>query len=149
MNNVPSPPPGNYLQILNEIADLLSHATAQVGRVVNAAMTSTYWRIGLRIVEEEQRGSDQAEYGKRLVARLAQDLTARLGRGYSQPNLFRMRSFYLTYRSGAPDSPTKLSTPSRISSEAEIFSTAVDENDFVEHVDCRLFVGCSKRTLGR
>jgi hypothetical protein len=69
MSNVPSPPPGNYLQILNEIADLLSHATAQVGRVVNAAMTSTYWRIGLRIVEEKQRGSDQAEYGKRLVAR--------------------------------------------------------------------------------
>jgi len=123
MSNVPSPPPGNYLQILNEIADLLSHATAQVGRVVNAAMTSTYWRIGLRIVEEEQRGSDQAEYGKRLVARLAQDLTARFGRGYSQPNLFRMRSFYLTYRSGALDTPTKLSTPSRISSEAEIFST--------------------------
>ena len=90
--------------------------------MVNAAMTSTYWRIGLRIVEEEQRGSDQAEYGKRLVARLAQDLTARFGRGYSQPNLFRMRSFYLTYRSGALDT-SKLSTPSRISSDAEIFST--------------------------
>jgi DUF1016 N-terminal domain len=94
MSNDPSLSTGSYLEILNEIADLLSHATAQVGRVVNAAMTSTYWRIGLRIVEEEQRGSDQAEYGKWLVARLAQDLTARFGRGYSQPNLFRMSGFY-------------------------------------------------------
>ena len=87
-------------------------------------MTATYWQIGQRIVEEEQRGHGQAEYGKRLISRLAEDLTAQFGRGYSQPNLFRMRSFYLAYRSVQPIDSAKLSSASRISTDSEIFSTA-------------------------
>jgi len=94
MSNVEVPPTAEYGKILAEIADWLHKAKIQVGRTVNAVMTATYWRIGQRIVEEEQRGHGQAEYGQRLISRLAEDLTAQFGRGYSQPNLFRMRSFY-------------------------------------------------------
>jgi hypothetical protein len=30
---------------------------------VNAVMIETYWRIGQRIVEQEQKGKERAEYG--------------------------------------------------------------------------------------
>jgi predicted nuclease of restriction endonuclease-like (RecB) superfamily len=124
MSNVQVPPTSEYGKILAEIADWLHKANIQVGRTVNAVMTATYWRIGQRIVEEEQRGHGQAEYGKRLISRLAEDLTAQFGRGYSQPNLFRMRSFYLAYRSIPSVDLAKLSSASRISTDSEILSTA-------------------------
>ena len=60
-------------------------------------MTVTYWQIGRRIVEVEQRGSSQADYGDVLVKRIAVDLTARFGRGFSWRNLYLMRAFYLAY----------------------------------------------------
>ena len=33
---------------------------------VNAAMISTYWHLGRRIVEEEQKGQQRAEYGEKF-----------------------------------------------------------------------------------
>jgi hypothetical protein len=47
-------------------------------------MTATYWEIGRRIVEFEQRGVERAEYGKELVKQLAGDLTRQFGRGFGQ-----------------------------------------------------------------
>lgn len=57
-------------------------------------MTATYWEIGRRIVEHEQRGKARAGYGEALIEKLAADLTARFGRGFSRLNLFQMREFY-------------------------------------------------------
>jgi hypothetical protein len=57
-------------------------------------MTATYWEIGRRIVEFEQGGEARAGYGEALLKRLAEDLTARLGRGFSERNLEQMRLFY-------------------------------------------------------
>lgn len=82
-------------------------------------MTATYWGVGRRIVEEEQHGGARAEYGTELISKLAVDLQARFGRGYSQPNLFKMRAFYLGHRE-------ILSTASRkspASANLEKFST--------------------------
>ena len=61
----------------------------------NALMTATYWEVGRRIVEFEQGGEKRAGYGEELLARLADDLTARFGRGFSRFNLGRFRQFYL------------------------------------------------------
>ena len=65
-------------------------------RTINALMTATYWEIGRRIVEFEQGGEKRAEYGEGLMACLADDLTARFGRGFSRQNLQRFRLFYLS-----------------------------------------------------
>src|SRR5437667_10989927 len=70
-------------------------------------MTATYWEIGRRIVEFEQRGKKRAQYGEELLQRLAQDLTARFGRGFSYPNVNKFRQFYLAF-----PAPGILSTPS-------------------------------------
>lgn len=60
-------------------------------------MAQTYWQIGKRIVEQEQKGHNRAEYGSNLIKRLAQSLAADFGDGLSVANLKNFRRFYLTY----------------------------------------------------
>lgn len=90
-------PDGSYHTVLAHIADLLEVARRSAVRSVNAVMTATYWQIGRRIVEEEQRGRQRADYGEQLITRLAADLTARYGRGFGYRNLYQMRQFYTSY----------------------------------------------------
>lgn len=86
-----------YDAALAGISDLLARARRAAARSVNSLLAATYWEVGRRIVEFEQRGKARAEYGERLWERLAEDLTARHGRGFSKSNLALMRSFYLTW----------------------------------------------------
>lgn len=83
---------------LVEMVQLLDAARRVAGRTVNAIMTAAYWEIGRRIVELEQGGKGQADYGAVLVTRLAVDLTRRFGRGFGKSNLYQMRGFYLAFR---------------------------------------------------
>jgi predicted nuclease of restriction endonuclease-like (RecB) superfamily len=89
-------PSAEYGGLFGGIAELLEIARRTAARTVNALMTATYWEIGRRIVEFEQGGEKRAEYGEGLLARLADDLTARFGRGFSRQNLQRFRLFYLS-----------------------------------------------------
>jgi predicted nuclease of restriction endonuclease-like (RecB) superfamily len=86
--------------MLAEVVGLLESARRASARVVNAIMTATYWKVGQRIVEFEQRGKERAKYGEQLLERLSDDLTARFGRGFSVDNLELMRRFYHAYQSG-------------------------------------------------
>jgi predicted nuclease of restriction endonuclease-like (RecB) superfamily len=74
---------------------LIEQARLAAVRSVNVVLTSTYWVVGQRIVEHEQAGSERAAYGEELIKRLAQDLTDRLGRGFSERNIEQMRLFYM------------------------------------------------------
>ena len=87
-----------YSALLVDVTQWLEQARRQAGRAVNALMTATYWRIGERIFEQEQRGGERVGYGERIVEQLARDLSARFGRGFSRANVFQMRQFYLAYR---------------------------------------------------
>lgn len=87
-----------YGTLIAGISDLLDHARRSSARAVNGILTATYWEAGRRIVEFEQGGKARADYGEALLKRLAQDLTARYGRGFSKSNLFLMRSFYLSWQ---------------------------------------------------
>src|SRR5881409_3429408 len=100
-------PSVEYGGLIGDIGELLEAARRNAARAVNALMTATYWEIGRRIVEFEQRGKKRAEYGEELLQRLAQDLTARFGRGFSYPNVNKFRQFYLAFPSA-----NILSTPS-------------------------------------
>jgi predicted nuclease of restriction endonuclease-like (RecB) superfamily len=88
---------GNYSGLVGEIGQMLEAARRNSVRAVNALMTATYWEIGRRIVEFEQGGEKRAGYGEELLQRLAEDLTAKFGRGFSQRSLQDMRSFYQTF----------------------------------------------------
>lgn len=89
----------DYDGLLADVVHVISQARRSAARAVNAAMTTTYWLIGRRIVEEEQRGTARADYGEQLVKRLAQDLSRRFGRGFSKRNIWQMRAFYLAWPS--------------------------------------------------
>jgi hypothetical protein len=89
--------PVGYADIRSGIVGLLDAARQAATRSVNALMTASYWEIGRRIVEAEQKGKRRAGYGEQLIERLASDLTQRFGRGFSRQNLQQMRSFFLTW----------------------------------------------------
>jgi predicted nuclease of restriction endonuclease-like (RecB) superfamily len=91
-----------YTGLLSSVSQLLEQARYTAARSVNTILTATYWEIGHRIVEFEQKGARRAEYGKRLLERLAQDLTYRFGRGFGYSNLNLIRQFYVTYQHRHP-----------------------------------------------
>lgn len=94
----PMPPEqADYAAVHADIVELLESARRAAARSVNAVMTATYWAVGQRIVEGEQGGQERAAYGEALIVRLAADLTARFGRGFSRQNLQQMRLFYLAW----------------------------------------------------
>jgi predicted nuclease of restriction endonuclease-like (RecB) superfamily len=57
-----------------------------VAITVNAELTLLYWHVGQRIQGELLKGQ-RAEYGKRVVVDLAQQLTADFGKGWSEQQL--------------------------------------------------------------
>ena len=85
-------------KFIEEIKALLSSAKQQVKTTINVAMAYTYYEIGRRIINQEQKGNDRAQYGKEVLKQLSIALTKEFGKGYSEDNLLLMRKFYLTYR---------------------------------------------------
>src|SRR5262245_51933439 len=88
---------GEYGSLLLTLIGLFSQARRSATRSIHIVMTTTYWNVGRRIVEHEQRGKRRAGYGQALLKHISRDLTRRLGRGYSERNLELMRRFYLTW----------------------------------------------------
>ena len=84
-------------RLFNDIKALIVESKSKIYSAVNSTMTTTYWNIGKRIVEEEQEGKERAEYGKALLKNLSMELTKEFKRGYSEDNLKNMRRFYLAY----------------------------------------------------
>lgn len=97
MNSVRRGSVTDYDGLLANVVHVINEARRSAVRAVNVAMTTTYWLIGYRIIEEEQRGTVRADYGEQLVKRLARDLSRRFGRGFSKRNLWQMRAFYLAW----------------------------------------------------
>ncbi|WP_316834599.1 DUF1016 N-terminal domain-containing protein [Pedobacter nutrimenti] len=79
-------------QIADDIKTLIETSKEQVAQTVNSEITLLYWNIGKRI-NEEILGNDRAEYGKQIVASLAQQLGKEYGGSFSEKNLRRMMQF--------------------------------------------------------
>nr|WP_232289530.1 PDDEXK nuclease domain-containing protein [Verrucomicrobium spinosum] len=77
--------------------ELILQARQKVLSTAHAAQVRTYWEIGRHIVEYEQGGEARAEYGARLLPRLAEKLTEEFGRGFDASNLHKMKQFYLSF----------------------------------------------------
>ncbi|MFA5160329.1 MAG: DUF1016 N-terminal domain-containing protein [Candidatus Omnitrophota bacterium] len=90
----------SYKKLVSDIAELYQGA--------HKALVEAYWKIGQRIVEEEQKGAIKAAYGTRLLAKISEDLSQKLGSGFSERNLERMRGFYLQNRISTPASKLSL-----------------------------------------
>lgn len=92
---------------LEKVVGVVRSAKATAARSVNLAMVYAYYEVGRIIVDEEQLGSERAEYGKQVVAQVSARLTEEFGRGFSMTNIEQMRKFYRTY--SHDEIPQKLS----------------------------------------
>ena len=61
-------------------------------------MVERNWRIGQRIVEEEQNGEARAEYGKHIIEVASAALTEEFGKGFSETNLINFKKFFLLFK---------------------------------------------------
>ena len=86
-----------YQPVISDIKNLITSGQNVAYNAVNRAMIMTYWNIGKRIVEEEQSGAERAEYGKRLISILSDELTKEFGSNYSGRSLRYYRKFYLCF----------------------------------------------------
>lgn len=107
----------NYSELLKNIGQLMEDGRNHVARNVNSIMIQTYWEIGRNIIEYEQKGKERAEYGTKLLDKLAFDLKGKLGKGFSRRNLLDMRRFFIKYpkiqtRSGKSSSNLQTSAQS-------------------------------------
>ncbi|MDR1424842.1 MAG: PDDEXK nuclease domain-containing protein [Azoarcus sp.] len=84
-------------RLFADITEILQSARAKAYRAVNTVMVETYWQMGRRIVEEEQRGKERAGYGEALIVNLSRYLSETFGKGFSIANLWNFRQFYLTF----------------------------------------------------
>jgi predicted nuclease of restriction endonuclease-like (RecB) superfamily len=84
-------------QLYKKVIAHIDHARELVHRVVDVEMVRAYYHIGREIIQEEQKGSERAEYGSFLLQALSQRLTQQYGRGFSITTLKDIRKFYLVY----------------------------------------------------
>jgi len=82
-----------------DVLKILAEGRNKANAAVNFAMVETYWTIGKRIVEQEQRGKERANYGEQLLVGLSRYLSGTFGKGFSVANLWNFRQFYLTWPS--------------------------------------------------
>lgn len=82
--------------LIDDAKAIVSIGQAASYAAVNHLMTYTYWTLGRRIVEEEQKGKERAEYGDKLIPKLSAELTRTFGSGYSPRYLAYFKKLYLT-----------------------------------------------------
>lgn len=84
--------------LVNDLRSIVSKARSKAFAAVNYSLVERNWRIGQRIVEEEQNGTSRAEYGKHVIEVASAALTKEFGKGFSYTNIANYKRFYLTFR---------------------------------------------------
>ncbi len=97
-----------FEQLLTLFKETHQELQKRAARSVDVSLVIRNWLFGWYIVEFEQRGADRSDlYGKRLIERLADNLTARMGRGFSKRSLEQCRRFYECYKEIAQALPAQ------------------------------------------
>ena len=78
--------------LIGDIRLLIETARHNVAITVNAGLTILYWQVGNRIRQDILKGK-RADYGKKIVATLSQELTKEYGNGFNYTALTRMVRF--------------------------------------------------------
>jgi hypothetical protein len=81
----------NSTPLYEAIRSLVWSARQSAARGVNLLQVYTDYKFGRRIFEQEQQGTDRAQYGMEVVRELATRLTGEFGSGFSKSNLEYMR----------------------------------------------------------
>lgn len=76
----------NQPELLNSIIGLIDETRHFVAKTVNQELTLLYWKIG-KTINEEILKKDRADYGKKLIKNLSEELFKRYGTGFNKRNL--------------------------------------------------------------
>lgn len=87
----------NFAQLSQQIASIDVVLKSEAAKAVNRLLTIRNWLVGYYLVTYEQEGEDRAEYGAKLLERLANSPELKNLKGMTQSELSRYRQFYLTY----------------------------------------------------
>ena len=83
--------------ILKDMCGIIESSQKAAYRAVNTTLIQRNWLLGYRIASEEFQGEDRAKYGAEIIKKLAKELSAEYGKGYTKSNLYSFYSFYKTY----------------------------------------------------
>ena len=83
--------------LYTEVREIIASARQNAVRSVDFSRVQMYWQIGRRIMEEEQKGKERADYGAYLLKNLAKKLEPEYGSGFSYRQLNFCRQFYRMY----------------------------------------------------
>lgn len=84
--------------LVNDLRSIVSKARSKAFAAVNYSLVERNWRIGQRIVEQEQNGASRAEYGKHVIELASAALTEEFGKGFSETNIMNFKKFYLKFK---------------------------------------------------
>ncbi|MEP6803882.1 MAG: PDDEXK nuclease domain-containing protein [Flavobacterium sp.] len=73
-------------ELLNSIIGLIDQTRHFVAKTVNQELTLLYWKIG-KTINEEILKNDRADYGKKLIKNLSDELSTRYGTGFNKRNI--------------------------------------------------------------
>ncbi len=137
MSDLPTLPPD-----FREILDLIAVARQRAYQAVNTALIDLYWQVGSHL----SRKIASAEWGEGVIVELARHIAVTHPglRGFTRPNLFRMKRFYETYRDDEKVAPLVRQLPSSQESAAENekVSALLRQLPWTHHL---IIIGQSKR----
>ncbi len=87
----------NFKQLIQACEQAHNYLQSSAISAVNQSLTIRNWLFGNYIVEYEQNGEDRATYGTELLKTLADRLSSKYPRGFTDRNLRNCRQFYLAY----------------------------------------------------
>ncbi|GAB3900625.1 PDDEXK nuclease domain-containing protein [Spirosoma agri] len=90
-------PTANHIELFRYLRTLIDTTENDRSAYPQFALVEAYWHIGRIVVETEQDGAERADYGIHLIEQLSQHLSAAFGKGYSLPNMWRFKQFYLAF----------------------------------------------------
>jgi len=82
---------------IEEVKGIIENSREDAIRSVDHVRVKMYWKLGRKIVEEEQLGKERAKYGDFLLTTLSKNLLPLFGSGFSYRQLAFFRQFYKTY----------------------------------------------------
>ena len=100
---------------VEDVRNIISTAKEHTYKTANLMIVVSNWLVGRRIVLQEQKGKDRAEYGKRIISIASQELTKSFGKGYGETTLKNYRKFYKQF------SNFQIRQPLLAESDAEMF----------------------------
>lgn len=121
----------NHAQLVKAIDSTNRRLLGRAATAVNQPLAIRNRLVGAYFVESEQRGRGRADYGARLVDRLAADLARRGLKGLGASSLKTCRQFYLAYPPILLD-PASRVRPHRRPAQARVLRERVPQRQLVQ-----------------